>query len=240
MRSARTLWLIFAALLLNAAASAATTDVLLREARALAEEQQFARALEILREAQRQAPEDWEIVRALARTHLWSGDVERAAALLAGSPPRELANPDTQLLLGAIAYRRSDFAAAAAHYQRVVDEFPDYADAVALQRQILREVADHRGLADAALEVWQLDAGVEYSRFDDDRPSWDNEFVQLGRRRGDNSGSLYGRLMRYRQFEQINSEVELGLGQRLGQRLREELPRRARPIQTGHDRHDHS
>ena len=131
MRSARTLWLIFAALLLNAAASAATTDALLREARALAEEQQFARALEILREAQRQAPEDWEIVRALARTHLWSGDVERAAALLAGSPPRELANPDTQLLLGAIAYRRSDFAAAAAHYQRVVDEFPDYADAVA-------------------------------------------------------------------------------------------------------------
>ncbi len=222
--------LLFAA----SAASAMPVEDALKQSRKLAAAKKYDQALSVLKQAEKEHPEDLEVKLATVRVLSWQGKYSAAEARLAKLKHKDDANADVQLLRGNLAYYRKNYAAAEHYYRTILAEHPEYTDAKAALARVEKAKAPpvivpkaHESHAAAvgtpavsSPHNWQLDVGYEHSSFSRvHQPSWNQEFAQLNRFFNDRATAVHGKITRYDQFSNIDTEYEVGADHRFAEYL---------------------
>lgn len=205
---------ILLAATLHSGAWAISREDGLSQSRAQAEDGRYDEALHTLQAIDNAKADDVELRLMRARILSWKGDHAAAEAELATLDSRHDDNADVMLLRANLAYIAGDYAKAEQLYTRILAIAPDYADAA----DGLERVQNAQAYAAQGDYLWQLDAGLEHSDFDDARPNWNQQFVQITRFLDDKRTALHGKVARYEQFRNIDSEYELGVSHRFSDR----------------------
>jgi YaiO family outer membrane protein len=205
--SAPRLTLLFMLLMLSPAAALPVEKVLVQSL-ALAERQKYDEALALLDKAHAENPRNDDVKLATIRVLIWKGDYTAADHNLQDLSHKENANADVQLLRATLAYRRQDYAGAQKIYRQILVENPGYTDArEGLERAEAAQVAPS-----SPVYRWKVDAGYDYSGFPRrPQPGWNQEFMQLTHFFDKTRTALHGKITRYNQFTNIDTEVEAGI-----------------------------
>lgn len=199
---------LLAVLSMPVATSAATIEETLTQSRALAQSQQYDEALELLERSEKKYPKNGELVLMRARILSWQGKNDAAQTELSRLNAKEQRNPDVILLQASMAYQRGDHAQAERLYRQILEKKPEYTDA----REGLEQVKRAQAAPEAVAYRWQLDAGYEHSDFSRvPQASWSQEFIQLTHFLPNRKTALHGKIARYEQFRDVDSEYELGV-----------------------------
>lgn len=161
--------------------------------------QRYDAAVASWQEAIRRRPRQPDYRVGLARVLYWKG--ERAQALEQLDRALQLApdHYDAQVLRGDVLLAEGRSAEAQAAYQ-AARALPGGNDDAALAAKLERSLP---------ARPWRFDAGVVVDRFDQLRGDEDSQFMQLGRRLGEEL-TLYGRYDRYRQFGAADQSLTAG------------------------------
>lgn len=185
-----------------------SVDKTLAQARALAATEEYDDSLATLQAAQKSYPDDPELRMAIARTLGWQRKFSQAQDELDRLSPAQRENPDARLIQGYLYYYQKDFGRADAIFSDILASYPDYADAAAGRELVQRA---QQGSAEKSYD-WQADFGYEYSRFTRRKQSaWNQEFVQLTHFMDGSRTAVHGKITRYDQFTNLDSEYEAGV-----------------------------
>lgn len=203
--------LCMAALLVAAPAFALTADKALEQSRVLASKKQYDEALALLEKSEQEHPGNVELTLAIARVLSWQGRHNDAEQKLTQLDAQYDNNADVMLLRGNLAYYRGDYKTAETLYNDILSHHPDYTDA----REGLARIEKARAAPASQQEYqWQLDMGYEHSGFSRvNQPSWNQEFVQITHF-ATRDTAMHGKVTRYEQFTNVDSEYELGVDHR--------------------------
>jgi YaiO family outer membrane protein len=184
-------------------------EEILRRNKNLIVEQKYAESLSLLETAEESYPDDVEINFSIIRTLMWKGSYSAAEERLSALDKRHEANADVQLLRANLAYYRKDYIASEAIYKTILISHPEYEDAkMGLERT-------RKALADPPLTIpyrWQADVGYEHSGFSRrPQPNWKQEFLQLTHFLDNEKTAAHGKITRYDQFTNIDTEFEVGV-----------------------------
>jgi YaiO family outer membrane protein len=217
MSKAQLVAAMISVVMLAPAAFALNTMGTVAESRKLAEQKKYGAALELLKKALAESPEDGELMLARIRVLDWAGKYREAEAALNALPQAQQTNPDAMLLRGSVAYHQGHFATAEKHYAAILTQHPDYQDArdglLRAQKatRAARVAAAKPAAAQEAFLPWQVDTGLELSQFSRrSQTNWNQEFLQLTHFLDARKTALHGKLTRYDQFNARDAEVELG------------------------------
>jgi len=192
-------------------AIAANIEHVVQQSRAAAIDQDYATALEMLRTAQKEHPDNVRLIMTEAQVLSWQGNHAEAEQRLSSLDAKHDTNADVMLLRANLAYIRQDYAKAEELYTAILAAHPDYVDA----QNGLERVQKARAYAATQDYQWQLDMGYEHSALSRSaQPDWNQQFLQLNRFFNDQKTIVHGRTARYNQFRNIDSEYELGITQR--------------------------
>lgn len=187
---------------------------IIEESHRLSDEKNYDAALKLLFQAERKAPENFELKMAIARTIDWQGDHEGAAQRLLELEKNHPPNPDIKLAQAYNQFYQSNYDQSQEIFEQILEDYPNYTDAqVGLDRV--------RSIAKSAESLnWLFDIGYEYSSFSRLKLTpWRQTFMQLTRLFNQKNTAVYGRVDRDDEFNSIDVTYTLGLEHRFSKRL---------------------
>ncbi len=189
--------------------SAQTVEQAIAQSRDLAEQKQYPAALAILEQAQTSHPKDVELHIARIRVLSWQGNYSEAESALEALGATQDNNADVQLLRANLAYYRQDYPRAQQLYQDILTAHPDYVDA---HNGLVRTQKAQAAPVHAGEYRWQIDTGYEHSGFDRvNQAAWNQEFLQLTHFAPGRKTAYHGKVTRYDQFRNVDTEYEIGM-----------------------------
>jgi len=204
------IFLLFLLLLTASNAFAITPEQAISKANELAAQQQYDDALAIVENASKQYPKNTEIKLSIARIFSWMGNYAASENMIRTLGKEQDKNADVILLRANLAYYQQDYATAIKLYKRILEKNPNYQDATTGLAQAKKALSNPENIS--AKYSWQMDAGYENSSFSRSaQTSWNQEFTQLTHFTKDHNTAIYGKITRYDQFKNIDSEYEAGV-----------------------------
>ena len=162
-----------------------------------------------------QQTKDTEALLDEARLFSRQGEYDLAQNKLDQIPESDWQNPDVQIVQAYLFYYQGNYKPATDLFQNILNNYPEYTDAAEglslIERAQSAESTDKKR--------WSVTAGTEISRFSrSNQDSWNQNFIELSRLLENDKTVLRGKVTRYDQFNNIDSEYELGVDHYLNDR----------------------
>ncbi|MES2664141.1 MAG: YaiO family outer membrane beta-barrel protein [Pseudomonadota bacterium] len=187
------------------------TSEVLKESRALFIKKEWQQALMLLQNAEKEHPKDIDIQLAIARIYMWQGKNKEAEQKVQAISIDQN-TIEVELLKGTIAFNQKNYTQAKTIFENIILKYPDNIEA----KNALVKIEN----AFDNMVVWKISSGLEYSDFSrQSQSSWNQTYINLARTSNEGRTTTHSHIMRYDQFDVIDTEFEVGINHRFSSDL---------------------